>query len=577
MKRNSRYRGIVVAANSLEEAQERYRAVASGEGYALRSQDGSFVVSTAQVEGQQLMNPVDGEEMVTAPEEFKHTAVASAKPGDEADVFYAICSSGCGSHLLVDDEQMLAKCPACASDLQQLEDTDLKTKKQEVILAFASSQEGVTDAYRGILNGSVKTFATECDGVMVVSNKPLQYDVYRGVAAAQSEEDYESQAVTALASAQDGGTVDAHYFTTASEAGDVMHVLCSDDSPLFCPETSMGLIEPSNFAAASDDDESDEDDEDEDFEDDDEDESEEDDSDEESDEDDEDEDDELSLSLASSGVENKRGGVFRKEKKMVSVAASFVAIAGDKMSPENVELAFAGSIKGDQTWLAFYDGLPFAKATASSTKKKDIFSDSTFARAFKALASEHGVATALEEMGFEEIKPTVQVADYVQAEIQSAVEAKASEIREEAERDTNELSSRYEAALASAAQGINRGFFPALQNPIIAALASSLEAVGLRGAEQIVANAFAEHGDAYNKMLIAKATDITGYELEVQNQLAQAITQTSHVATASAVVVGRPAKIDEQPSQKTVATASNNQSGGDFMSRLQSLTFGQRR
>lgn len=563
-------RGIMVAADSQEQAINLFRAVASGTNVQmLKSEDESFCIATPVVNGMQLMNPLDGQELVVMTEAESEavpfTAVASS---EEVDANYIVCSVGCGSHIIADNEELLAHCPACASNLHTAPENDMT---KEIFLAFASSQEELVDQYRKLLKGEIPAFATVCDegedAVTVISNQPLQFDVYRGLAAAEATENYMSDSLTAVASESN---VTAHYFTTASD--EVVHVMSSDESPLFCPQTSSGLIEP-EAALASDDEEFDEEEEEDDseIEDEDEDDSDEDDSDDESEEDEEDEEDDeddgadITLSLASGGGARPK----QKQEKQVAVAASFVAIASSDMTPENVEVAYAGSIQNEPTWVAFYTGVPFAKATASSSKNEFI-ADPIFGRSFKAVAKEQGVATALQEHGFQEIKPEINIAEHVQAEISAQVESRAAELAQAATTESTMLSERYEAAMATAAQGINKGFFPDLKNPIRMALASTLDALGINGGDELLQQAFIQHSDSYNKMLLAKASDIIRYDLEVQNQLANAVNQVQEVgiqATASSVPVGRPATV---VTQKEVATAA---SASDFSQKLAKLTF----
>ena len=58
-------RGIMVAADSQEQAINLFRAVASGTNVQmLKSEDESFCIATPVVNRMQLMNPLDGQELV---------------------------------------------------------------------------------------------------------------------------------------------------------------------------------------------------------------------------------------------------------------------------------------------------------------------------------------------------------------------------------------------------------------------------------------------------------------------------------------------------------------------------------
>lgn len=609
MKRNSHLRGIVVAADTQEQAMDHFRAVASGNYKVFESKDGEYAVATSNTSELHILDPINGEEMVAVPEDEKHDMVATASADEDMDAFYIACANGCGSHVIASEEDLLQQCPSCASALPKLEDADLKTNTQpkEILLAVASSRKEAAKVYRALASGECETFHTLCDDdVMVISNQPLKFDIYKGTAASKPVEDFTPTLAVASSENEDGEKkLQVHYLCTASDSGEQLHILASDQSPVFCPETSVGLVDPSDVlseqerAVASsdfdDEDEEDYDDEDESEEDD----SEEDDEDESDDEEDEDEeeddedDEDLSLSLASDKPV-KKGGVRRKAKPEVATAsaakpevsapvsinASFVAYASSEMKDESVEVAYAGTIKGEPTWIAFHDGIPFAKAVASSAENKAEFASANFGRAFKAIAADEGVTAAMSQLKFEEIKPQINVDQLVATQIETQVEARAAELASAASRDTSEMAARFEAALATAARGINTGFFKDVQNPIRLALASSLDDMGIQGGEELLKNAFAAHSDVYNQRMIAKASELMKYDLEVQNQMAQAVSevQEQNVATAASLSVGRPVNQTSKsgvnfPVEKELATASADVPNS-FQSKLKGLRLG---
>lgn len=598
-KRQAQMRGIVVAADSAEKVQELYRSVVTGSKVqVLESADGEFQITTASDSNLTMLNPVDGEQMSVVfdghlPDSMNAVASSSEKT---VEATYMVCTAGCGNHIIADDETLLQRCPACASDLPTLEDDNVKkqnnveTQKGETIIAFASTLGTASEKYASMVRGDAEIHNYDCSGVVVASASEMNFDPYQAVAAAKIE-DYEPKILQAIAgSAQE---VEAHHYVCVSSSCG-MHVLASDESPLFCPHCSSGLIDPQDaVATASDDDDLDDDlDDEEDCEDDD---CEDEDDEEDYEEEEEDDEDVLTLSV-SSAKQTRKGGARKKQaavasagnageqkqvQKQVCVAASFVTYAADQLDTSKLEVAYAGTLKGEPTWIAFHDGIPFAKATASSSNQKDIFANAVFGKSFLAMASERGVVGAMQEMGFTEIKPEIQVEQYVQQEIASQVAEKTDQIAQAAARDASELSSRFLSAVATASQGINRGFFKGIKNPIISAIASTLEEVGIRNAEPLVAQAFARHSDAYHQSLIAKANELLQYDLEVQNQMAQAVAEFEsnvETATASAVPVGRAVNVPDGRvhfDQREVATAASAQN--DFQARLAGLSFGNRR
>lgn len=586
--RKAQMRGIVVAGDTLEQAKEFYRAVATGNDVQLLgSSDGAMCIATASNSGLQLLDPTNGEELVAVASDDGVIKSLASNSNESVRAHYIQCTAGCNTHIIADDAALLHKCPACASDLPVLEEENVKTnqtmkgqsERNEAIIAFASSFAAASEQYAALVRGDSEVHAFECDNVVVATASAMNFDIYQGVEAKATE--HSPQIFKAVASA--GEEVEAHHFMCVSKSCGT-HVVASDESPLFCPECSAGLIDPSDIATASDEDE-DEDDEDEDEEDYD-DLAEDEDDEEFEDEDEEDEDDAITLSVSSA----QRGGIRRKAKavasseseKLVTVAASMVAYAANEMDAAKVEVAYAGSIAGDSTWFAFYEGVPFAKATASSSKVEN-FASEVFGRTFTAIASAQGVATAMNELGFQEIKPEIKVEQFVQSEVNSQVEARVAQIAEASARDATEFNDRFLAAIATASQGINRGFYKGMQNPIRTALASALEEVGIRGGEQLVAKAFAEHGDSYHKALVGKASEIMQYDLTVQNQIANAVSEHQEpeveTAVASSVPVGRPVmtggNIGQTQVQREIAVASSK-SADDFASKLAGLTFGKR-
>ena len=642
-KRNSRLRGIVVMADNQEQAVEHFSAVASGEYRVLESKDGAYAIATANTD-MPLLNPVDGEEMVAVPEDEKHEMVATASAEGDMDAFYQACSSGCGAHVISDVEELLSKCPACASDLPKMEDADLKNKPQpkEMLVAVAATRAEAIEAFRALASGNCETFAAQCVDSMVLSNQPINFDIFKATAAEQVA-DYVPQ--LAVASAIEDGKMKVHYLTTASDTGQEMHIISNSDKAIFCPVTSMGLIDPEDeftdeqkavasaeFAAtAGDDDDEEEEEEDEDFEED----------DEEEEEEEEDDDDDLSLGLAAAGEKPaKKGGVKKKvkpematasaavqtgeqtgeqaeqtaaqvteqtnveqtgeqatanaetqteqtgaavvetaqtEAAPVEVSASFVSIASNDMKEKSVDVNYVGNVKGEPMWVAFHDGIPFAKAVASAAENPAQFADPSFGRAFKAVAAEQGVAQAIEQFRFEEIKPVMQIEQVVADQIQTQVAEQTAVLAEASAKDQSELAARFSSALATAAHGINTGYFRDTSNPIMTAMASALESVGLQGAEELLQRAFLEHSPEYHKAILAKASEIMKYDAVVQNQMATAVTQIEPknvVATASSLSMGRPvqAPVQAQNKESELATASAQQSQpSNFQNKLKGL------
>lgn len=668
-------RGIVVAGNSLEEAQELYRAVATGQDVkAMHDEGNTFVVLSSAASDISMINPLTGADDLRVGDGLTEQMEFLSSDSEAVNINYTVCLAGCQAHVLADDAEMLTHCPACASVLPELtaeqiaalagedEDEGCEGCQVAAIASGATVEEAVANYQAMVLGESENPTTMKCGDVLVSVAGAGAFDPYKGCAS--TKVDHQPEFLESLSSSSD--ELDAHHFVCASSTCEAPHVISSDDMPVFCPSCSSGLMEVDDvqeegteanagtddededddqeanagnkgdddedeeeqqeslsaadldaqidreineaLAGSDDDDDSDEDDddfdededddsdEDEDDEDDEEEEDEEDDlGDDDEDEDEEDEeDDALTLSVSSvveapavtraRNRQEARASVQQEEQEseqMTAVAASFIATASvqGELDHSKVEVTYAALASGNK-WFAFYNGTPFAVATAATAEKHaQIFNTDVFGRAFKAQASEQGVTAAVENMGFVEIKPEIQVADYVQSEISQQVEVKTAEVAQAAAQDKAELHDRLTAALALAATGITKNFFKGQTNPIAQQLIESLSAVGLSNASSLVQQAFAQNSEPYHKMLLAQASKIMSYGLDAQNEIAEAINGSNAVeanaSVSSPVSMGRPVQVAAPVvQQEHVEANASAQPSADFDALLRSAVGG---
>ena len=626
-------RGIVVAGNTLEEAQALYRAVATGQdAQALHDEGENFVVLASVSSDINLLNPLTGADDLKVGDGMTDRMEFLSSDSQAVNVNYTICTAGCNAHILADDSELMQHCPACASVLEDLTEEQIASlsggeedgecegcQVQESVLASGNTLEEAVANYNALVRGEVADYSTmQCGDTLVATAGAASFDVYKGCEA-KIVENQEAGLLESLSSSAD--EIEAHNFVCASAACGV-HVVSSDDMPVFCPACASGLLDPEDALGeesnASDDDvgeveddhhtslssdeedeeEEDEDDleeeEDDDDSDEDDDEDEDDDSDEDDDEEDDeeeededDEDDALTLSVSSVQPSNKRARKVQRQEAVagaheeeeeeegehVSVSASFLACASaqGELDVSKLDVAHAAALQGVSTWVAFYDGMPIAKAT-EATANNAHFNSEVFGRTFKAIAAEQGIPAAMSQMGFNEIKSDIQVADFVQSEIQTQVEQKTQEVVAAAEQDKAELVDRFQAAMAMAAQGITNGFFKGKSNPVQQTLIEALSSVGLDNASALVKQAFLQSGEDYNKLLISQASYIMGKSLDVQNELGEAIagcnTNANETATAATapVPLGRPVQVEKKGEVRQEATASSA-APADFQAR----------
>jgi hypothetical protein len=559
-------------------------------------------------------------------DDFDTEAIASAGAGEQTANYYVCANTeGCGKHIISSSDNPVF-CPSCSSGLIEPEDdpeaiaSDKETElgkedaintllgeKGNIVAVAATAKEAKAQfiSLSRLENDDVHTY--DCEGTVVASNidnSEFSFSPFDGESVSEVDvsDDFEIE-IIASGSKQN---IEAHHYVCSADDECGMHIVASVEVES-CPSCSSGLIEPESTSSDDEEDDYDEEDEEEDFEDDDEDDddddfdsesaaeeeeyinslssedlddyldslssddeddsdddeddSDDDEDDSDDDEDDDDGDDDSDNTLSVSSVKFKSS---KRKPEDSTVAVSLLSIASsyEEYDAAKLEVSCAGTIQNETTWIAFYDGMPVAKATASNAlKHSDIFNKPLFGNAFLATAKENSVQEALSAFGFKEFCPEFNVESHVENEIATQVEAKVKDVEDKHQTESNDYNERMQSALATAAQGINRNFFKGIvnPNPIKTALASSLAAAGLREPEAIIAKAFADHSDAYHKNLINKASEIVAKSIEIQNELAEAVAGSNPSTNTDTVVpIGTPAKL---PTQKPMESTSSVSSG----------------
>ena len=199
-------------------------------------------------------------------------------------------------------------------------------------------------------------------------------------------------------------------------------------------------------------------------------------------------------------------------------------------SADDLDVSYSSAIKGQAAWTAYFKGVPVAMSSKSSAgKNADIFDTPSYGHAVLATAKVAGVKKALVEMGFAPIKRKVAISKVVS----KLVEGQVSEQKAALASEMKQYQERFQAALATAAIGINRGFFAGVQNPLKSSLWNAMSSAGVRNPEVVIDNAFKAHADNYHAVLFAQANDIAGKPAEVQESLAKTILGTTYQAVSS--------------------------------------------
>jgi hypothetical protein len=161
----------------------------------------------------------------------------------------------------------------------------------------------------------------------------------------------------------------------------------------------------------------------------------------------------------------------------------------------SVKLVYVPSeVVANHRWYAIVNDAPVAVATVHSVGKEkcEIFATDSFRKATETLMAQIGVAAGLTDMGFESLKIRMPVKQIVESNVAKATQ----EVKASSSAAIQTVREDIKAALATAAVGINKGFFSKLYNPIKAELYEVLSNAGVRNAEVLIDDAFSARGFA---------------------------------------------------------------------------------
>ena len=232
---------------------------------------------------------------------------------------------------------------------------------------------------------------------------------------------------------------------------------------------------------------------------------------------------------------------------------------------DNLDVSYSASVAGASQWTAFYKGNPVATARAvDAGKNADLFDKPTFGQAVLSAAAKIGVKPVLKDLGFKPIVHRVPVSVALSKMVDERVAAERASLS----ADKQQHAERFQAALATATIGINRGFFK-VHNPLKAALCSDLATAGVRNPEALVDAAFAKSFEAFSKVAHAKAEEILARPPEVQESLASAVLDMSYMSEASALSA---ASLESRLS--TIGVSASSDAGANKNNNIQQSTSG---
>lgn len=512
----------------------------------------------------------------------------------------------------------ISECPSCNSLLE--------SPMSDVFCVSAPTYAEAQMKYANLISGAITAFASSVDGRRVISDEPINHNGWSWVSDEYDSEEIEPHEVqTAFASNDEDAPISCYVSPDNDE-----FVISNDPTIVFSMATGSTLEDPSGDAlaeveqfnseghatsvalagsgkscASNEGEDYDEDDEDDD----------------EDDEDDEfesikfDDEPDLTLALSSNAdgrlsfdpddipVARQRGGAIPRNFATASginraktnhvagdhlankldtlsnedagllngqtVTAKMLAVAHSSINPADVQLVHIGALDGDDRWLAFHKGTPFAYASARDNNV-EMFNNPRFGEAVQAVMREQGVSLALAQHGFKDIMVEANIPEHVSSTIQREVDTQAQEIAANYQARERDLEARFSAALSLAANGMAQDMWPEIRNPIRDTLIQALASAGMQGASEMVNEAFARNGEAYHEGLISKAFTLMSYDPKTHNELASMI--KGRMATASnRVDVGRAVPNIAQP--QVAPVAQFNQGHGNLATASSSDDF----
>lgn len=541
MPRKTEFHGILAVDRTQKGAMNKYRLLALGKGAVVQvdNENRSFVTHASSADT--MFNPMTGnmdleqDEALLTQVEFQSE---SSEKQVEAEHF--VCKSGCGCHIIADDKSLVKFCPNCTASISEdmsdeddsddeISDEDFEEDEVQPEIDLEAEDETSESSDEDLDDDSSDEEELEEDSDEDLEGSDEEDESSESIAVCsdsyQTAHALYTQAKLKDKQSSTSGTLEAHYLVcSSSECGS--HII-ADDQIEKCPICSAELAEPEDgeipitqpeaedakveekepeLEAAP----------------------------EETPEETEvaESGDDSSLSVIPEASEEEPKAEESEEEVLdaESTEISTDTVIDKDAKAEDLDVSYSSSVAGSAKWTAYFKGIPVAMASKSSAgKNADIFDTPAFGRAALATAKVSGVKKALAELGFNPIKHQVSISQEVSRMVADQIAAERVALASEQKQFQDE----FMASLATAAIGINRGFFADVENPLKHALWNSMSSAGIKNPEVLIDKAFKDHSDAYHKVLFEQATDIASKPVEVQESLAKTILGTTYQSASS--------------------------------------------
>jgi len=233
----------------------------------------------------------------------------------------------------------------------------------------------------------------------------------------------------------------------------------------------------------------------------------------------------------------------------------------DTVTDEDTEVAFT-LVEG--TLVATVNGVPVATLDKEAAGvNSDVYTKKSFTDAVSMTMARTGISAGLKHYGFSNIVVAFPLKKLVAA----GVDAEMQTIRAKEESKVEDVIADLSQCLAIASLGLNKNFFKGKDNALKAGFYEELSNAGVVNPAKVVERVFAHYGEAYVTTLLATAEELLAKNVDVRNQLAEAVDAVNPVSVDdeseddvsdlnNVEVTARLAGSTLRPQRKSAETAS---------------------
>lgn len=185
------------------------------------------------------------------------------------------------------------------------------------------------------------------------------------------------------------------------------------------------------------------------------------------------------------------------------------------------------------------------KKAAIEAGHLDVYLGLQFEQVVASELSKQGLRAGLKAMGFVMAKVNVASALVINQRVAKQVTASTASMHKVVA--TKEKA--FQDSLAIAAVGLNRGRWKDISNPLKASLQEELTSAGVRNANRLVHNVFAQHGISYAKAICAMATRLAAMPQGTRDSLTASLDMTNEMDDEDSDLYGVSSGDEEMPDQ----------------------------